>query len=70
MYSSLVEGVSVLGVHRTKAHSISNDTLKTDVALITSANKGIKEKFIHFSEVPTHVILMNDFSEILTVMLC
>ena len=47
--------------------SISHDTLKPDGVLITSANKKQKENFIQFSEVPTHVILMNDyFSEALT----
>ena len=39
--------------------SISNDTLKPDGVLITSANKETKENFIQFSEVPTHVTLMN-----------
>ena len=38
--------------------STSNDTLKP------SANKK-KENFIQFSEVPTHVTLMNNFSETL-----
>ena len=46
--------------------SISRDTLKPDGVLIISANKETKENFIQFSEVPTHVILMNDFSEALT----
>ena len=46
--------------------SISNDTLKPDGVLITSANKETKRKLHKFSEVPTHVILMNDFSEALT----
>ena len=39
--------------------SISNDTLKP------SANKEKKENFVEFSEVPTHVTLMNNFSETL-----
>ena len=46
--------------------SMSNDTLKPDGVLITSANKETKENFIEFSEVPTHVILMNHFPEALT----
>ena len=46
--------------------SISHDTLKPDGVLITSANKKQKENFIQFSEVPAHIILMNDFSEALT----
>ena len=40
--------------------SVSNDTLKP------SANKEKKENFIQFSQVPTHVTLMNNFSEALT----
>ena len=46
--------------------SISNDTLKPNGALITSANKETKENFIQFSDVPTHVIFRNNFSEALT----
>ena len=46
--------------------SISHDTLKPDGMLITSTIKKQKEDFIQFSEVPVHIILMNDFSEALT----
>ena len=47
------------GIQDTES-SISNDTLKP------SANKGKKESCIQFSEVPTHEIMMNNFSETLT----
>ena len=46
------------GIQDTES-SISNDTLKP------GANKERKENFILFSEVPTHVTLMNNFSETL-----
>ena len=49
------------GTQDTKS-SVSNNTLKPDGALITSANKKTKESFIQFCEVPTHVILMNDLA--------
>ena len=44
--------------------SISNDTLKPDGVPVPTKKQ--KENLIQFSEVPTHVILMNDFSEALT----
>ena len=44
--------------------SVSNDTLKPDGVPVPTKKQ--KENFIQFSEVPTHVILMNDFSEALT----
>ena len=47
------------GIHDTES-SVSNDTLKP------SANKEEKENFMQFSDVPTHVTLMNNFSEALT----
>ena len=46
------------GIQDTES-SVSNDTLKS------GANKERKENFIQFSEVPTHVTLMNNFSETL-----
>ena len=46
--------------------SISNDTLRPNGTLITSANKETKGKnFIQFSEVPTHVILRITFLRLL-----
>ena len=49
---------SAKGIQDTET-SISNDTLKPD------ANKEKKENFIQFSEVSTHVTLMNNLSETL-----
>ena len=46
------------GIQDTES-SISNDTLTP------SANKDKKENFVQFSEVPTHVTLMNNFSKTL-----
>ena len=46
------------GIQDTES-SISNDTLKP------SANKEKKDNFIQFSEISTHVTLMNNFSETL-----
>ena len=48
----------VKGIQDTES-SISNDTLRP------SANKGKKRKLHTISEVPTHVTLMNNFSETL-----
>ena len=64
---ALVGGVSVLRVHMTlkaQFHMIPNEGWWC--ANYQCQQKKQKENLIQFSEVPTHVILMNDFSEALT----